>query len=98
MLTSYSQLRGFLDKNLSEILSKLGKKFDSNDFIAVFRLIYPNEYADAAKFARTFGALHSWIARWYLSNCHQVKPIGLDINPGTSVNRNPTRNHRWEQQ
>ena len=96
MLTSYSELRKFVDENLDEILSKLGKTFDSNDFIAVFRLIYPNEYADAAKFAGTFGKLHSWIARWYLSNCNRVKDLGLDIKPRIGVNRNLTRNHRWE--
>ena len=97
MLTSYSDLRRFLDGNnhLHEILSKLGKTFDSNDFITAFRLIYPDEYADAAKFAGTFGRLHSWIARWYLSQCKQIKDLGLSQKPRIGINGNPTRNHRW---
>lgn len=95
MLTSYSDLRRFLDENLDEILSKLGKRFDSNDFIAAFRLIYPNEYADAAKFAGTFRKLHSWIAHWYLSQCRQITDLGLSTKSRIGINGNPTRNHLW---
>lgn len=96
MLTSYSELRNFLDNSINEILSKLGKTFDSNNFIDAFRHIYPNEYADAAKFAGTFGNLHSWIARHYLLKCKRVKDLGRAHKLRIGMNGNPTRNHRWE--
>ena len=97
MLTSYSELRNFLDNSINDILSKLGKTFDSNNFIDAFRHIYPNEYAEAALFAGTFRNLHSWIARHYLSRCSRVKDLGLSRKSRIGINGNTTRNHRWEQ-
>ena len=38
-------LQAFLDNHIHEILGKLGREFDSNDFITAFRLLFPNEYA-----------------------------------------------------
>ena len=97
MLTSYSELWIFLDENLDVILSKLGKTFDSNNFIDAFRHVYPNEYADAVRFAGTFRKLHSQIARRYLSQCKRIKDLGLSDRPRIDINGNLTRNHRWEQ-
>ena len=36
-------LQAFLDNHIHEILGKLGREFDSNDFITAFRLLFPNE-------------------------------------------------------
>ncbi len=98
MLTSYVALRAFLDAHLDEILSKLGKEFHSDAFIKTFRLIYPNEYAESLLFAKSYGLLHSWIARCYLTKCDKVRDLGLDPKSRDSVLGNTTHNHRWAKQ
>ena len=40
-------LQAFLDNHIHEILGKLGREFDSNDFITAFRLLFPC-YEEAA--------------------------------------------------
>ena len=60
-------LQAFLDNHIHEILGKLGREFDSNDFITAFRLLFPNEYATALRRSSSYRAIHTWIARWYLS-------------------------------
>ena len=60
-------LQAFLDNHIHEILGKLSREFDSNDFITAFRLLFPNEYATALRRSGSYRAIHTWIARWYLS-------------------------------
>lgn len=96
MLASYAELREFLDSHIDEILSKVGKEFHSDGFIKTFSLTYPNEYADSLLFAKTYGLLHSWIARCYLKKCDKVLDLGVDPKPRNTVLGNTTRNHRWE--
>ena len=93
---SYYQtiLRPFLDANLDAILRNLGKDFDSNDFITAFRLLFPNEYATALQRSGSYRAIHTWIARWYLSARTDLLQKS-DIQSRESVNRNPTKNHTW---
>ena len=93
---SYYQtiLRPFLDANLDAILRNLGKDFDSNDFITAFRLLFPNEYATALRRSSSYRAIHTWIARWYLSARTDLLQKS-DIQSRESVNRNPTKNHTW---
>ncbi len=93
---SYYQdtLQGFLDQHLREILGKLGREFDSNDFITTFRLLFPNEYATALRRSGSYRAIHTWIARWYLSGHTDLLQKG-DIQQRKSVNRNQTKNHTW---
>ena len=93
---SYYQtiLRPFLDANLDAILRNLGKDFDSNDFITAFRLLFPNEYATALRRSSSYRAIHTWVARWYLSGRTDLLQKG-DIRQRHSDNRNPTKNHTW---
>ena len=93
---SYYQtiLRPFLDANLDAILRNLGKDFDSNDFITAFRLLFPNEYATALRRSGSYRAIHTWIARWYLSRQTDRLQKG-DIRQRQSDNRNPTKNRTW---
>lgn len=60
-------LQAFLDNHIHEILGKLGREFDSNDFITAFRLLFPNEYATVLRRSSSYRAIHTWVARWYLS-------------------------------
>lgn len=96
MLTSYPELRTFLDNHVDNVLSKLGTEFHSANFIETFRLLYPNEYAHALQFAKTYGLLHSWIARCYLAKCNKIKDLGIDPKLRKSTLGNPTRNHHWK--
>ena len=87
-------LQAFLDNHIHEILGKLGREFDSNDFITAFRLLFPNEYATALRRSSSYRAIHTWIARWYLSARTDLLQKS-DIQSRESVNRNPTKNHTW---
>lgn len=87
-------LQAFLDNHIHEILGKLGREFDSNDFITAFRLLFPNEYATALRRSGSYRAIHTWIARWYLSRQTDRLQKG-DIRQRQSDNRNPTKNHTW---
>ena len=87
-------LQVFLDDHIHEILRKLGREFDSNDFITAFRLLFPNEYATALQRSGSYRAIHTWIARWYLSARTDLLQKS-DIQSRESVNRNPTKNHTW---
>ena len=93
---SYYQekLQGFLNDHIHEILGKLGREFDSNDFIKAFSLLFPNEYADALRHSSSYRTLHVWIARWYLSRLTALLRKG-ETRPRESVNRNSTKNHIW---
>lgn len=87
-------LQAFLDDHIQEILGKLDREFDSNDFITTFRLLFPNEYAAALRRSGSYRAIHTWIARWYLSRLTDLLQKG-DVSPRESVIRNPTKNHTW---
>ena len=87
-------LQAFLDNHIHEILGKLGREFDSNDFITAFRLLFPNEYATALRRSSSYRAIHTWIARWYLSARTDLLQKS-DIQSRESANRNPTKNHTW---
>ena len=87
-------LQAFLDNHIHEILGKLGREFDSNGFITAFRLLFPNEYATALRRSGSYRAIHTWIARWYLSRQTDRLQKG-DIRQRQSDNRNPTKNHTW---
>ena len=87
-------LQEFLDDHIHEILGKLGREFDSNDFIKAFRLLFPNEYATALRRSGSYRAIHTRVARWYLSGRPNLLQKG-DIQQRESVNRNPTKNHSW---
>lgn len=96
MVTSYNDLREFLNQHIHEILAKLGRRFDSDLFIESFHRVFPNEYAQAVQFAGTYGKLHAWIARWYLLHCEYVHNAGLNPKLIKTINGNVSRNHCWE--
>lgn len=54
-------LQAFLDNHIHEILGKLGREFDSNDFITAFRLLFPNEYATVLRRSSSYRAIHTWV-------------------------------------
>lgn len=85
-------LQAFLDNHIHEILGKLSREFDSNDFITAFRLLFPNEYATALRRSGSYRAIHTWIARWYLSRQTDRLQKG-DIRQRQSDNRNPTKSY-----
>ena len=87
-------LQVFLDDHIHEILGKLGREFDSNDFITAFRLLFPNEYATVLRRSSSYRAIHTWVARWYLSGRTDLLQKG-DIRQRQSDNRNPTKNRTW---
>ena len=87
-------LQAFLDNHIHEILGKLGREFDSNDFITAFRLLFPNEYATVLRRSSSYRAIHTWVARWYLSGRTDLLQKG-DIRQRQSDNRNPTKNRMW---
>ena len=87
-------LQVFLDDHIHEILRKLGREFDSNDFITAFRLLFPNEYATVLRRSSSYRAIHTWVARWYLSGRTDLLQKG-DIRQRQSDNRNPTKNRTW---
>lgn len=89
-------LQAFLDNHIHEILGKLGREFDSNDFITAFRLLFPNEYATALRRSGSYRAIHTWIARWYLSRQTDRLQKG-DIRQRQSDNRNPTKKSHVDQ-
>lgn len=76
-------LQVFLDDHIHEILGKLGREFDSNDFITAFRLLFPNEYATALRRSGSYRAIHTWIARWYLSR--QTDRLQIDRGKATTA-------------
>jgi hypothetical protein len=87
-------LQVFLDNHIHEILGKLGREFDSNDFIKAFRLLFPNEYATALRRSGSYRAIHTWIARWYLSGRTDLLQKG-NVRQRESVIRHQTKNHNW---
>lgn len=87
-------LQALLDNHIHEILGKLGREFDSNDFITAFRLLFPNEYATVLRRSSSYRAIHTWVARWYLSGRTDLLQKG-DIRQRQSDNRNPTKNRTW---
>lgn len=93
---SYYQetLQVFLDRHIREILGKLGREFDSNDFIKTFRLLFPDDYAAALRNGNSYRALHTWIARWYLSGHTDLLQKG-DIHSRESIIGHQTKNHKW---
>lgn len=91
VMTYYKDtLQAFLDNHIHEILGKLGREFDSNDFITAFRLLFPNEYATVLRRSSSYRAIHTWVARWYLSGRTDLLQKG-DIRQRQSDNRNPTK-------
>jgi hypothetical protein len=93
----YQNEQTFLTANLSSILSMLGKEFDSNDFIKVFGLIYPNEYGAALAKSKSFRQFHTWVARWYLNGLADQGVItkGANKNLRESTLHSATKNQIW---
>ena len=86
----------FLEKNYPTILAKLGKTFDSGDFITAFKNLYPVEYADALHKCSSYGAFHTWVARWFLTGlAEKGKLIKGESRLRESTNRNTTKNYHW---
>lgn len=99
-MRKYQAEHVFLTQNLNSILPKLGKEFDSNDFISVFKDIYPNEYATALQKSGSYHQFHTWISRWYLNGL--ANDANARIRKGGVKSRksaigNTTRNRIWMQ-
>lgn len=99
-MRKYQSEQAFLNQHLNSILPKLGKEFDSNDFIGVFKDVFPNEYATALQNSDSYHQFHTWISRWYLNDlANGTKPR---IRKGGVKSRksaigNTTRNRIWMQ-
>jgi hypothetical protein len=99
-MSTYQSERTFLNQNLNSILPKLGKEFDSNDFIRVFKDIYPNEYALALQKSCSYRQFHTWIARWFLNglaNGANARIRKGGIRSRKSPLGHTTRNRIWIQ-
>jgi hypothetical protein len=99
-MSTYQFERTFLNQHFNSILPKLGKEFDSNDFIKVFKDLYPNEYAMALQKSDSYRQFHTWIARWFLNGL--ANGTNAKIRKGDKRSRksplgHPTRNRIWMQ-
>lgn len=62
----YKSFEQALDSRLDTIKTSLPTFFTSADFIKVAKDCFPNEYAAILR-GSSYRALHTWVARWYLS-------------------------------
>lgn len=92
----FTEERLFLLMNYNNILSLVGRNFDSGDFIVAFESLYPNEYAATLNKHGSYQSLNSWIARWVLNElANENILIKNDKKHRISKNRNNTENRTW---
>lgn len=95
-MAKFTEERQFILNNYNNILSLLGRSFDSGDFIETFRRLYPTEYASVLARHNSYSNLHTWIARWILTELMKRNFIVKnDKQSRTSINRNITKNQTW---
>ena len=95
-MSKFQTEREFLDKYYPAILTKLGDSFDSGDFITAYKNLYPIEYAEALRKCSSYGAFHTWIARWFLTGLANKNVLEKgEAQSRESINRNKTKNYVW---
>lgn len=99
-MSKYQSEQTFFNQRVNSILSKLGKEFDSNNFITAFKDLYPIEYATALQNSGSYRQFHAWISRWYLNGLANEANARIrkgGIRSRKSTNGNTTRNRIWMQ-